>query len=212
MKKLAIALILSTGLSQVAMAQTTGATGTQAADANAANTVNVTAVAQGPTGPQKTDVDYSGHTWTTPVVAGSYFGGTNPCLVGTGAGAAGGPIGFNINLGKSDEACTRRSDAAAWHAMGFSNIAVARMCQDQKNADAFFATTGFACPGTEVGRYKLADGSAAPTAVLYNSGPAGAALPQYRPPMPPPQRPTAQVQPSAPKAQVATSPSSSNPG
>jgi hypothetical protein len=108
-------------------------------------------------------IDYDGHTWTTPSVQGSYFGGTNPCLVGTGGGAAGGPIGFNINLGRSDEACTRRSDAAAWHALGFDNIAVARMCQDDKNADAFFASTGMACPGTgNSGRYRSANGSPAP--------------------------------------------------
>jgi hypothetical protein len=197
MKKIAIASasVLCLVLAHPVFAQdTTGATGTQSSEAQAANTVNVTAVAQGPTGPQRNDVDYSGHTWTTPSVGGSYFGGTNPCLVGTGGGAAGGPIGFSLNLGRSDEACTRRSDAAAWHALGFSNIAVARMCQDQKNADAFFSSTGFACPGTRgTGRYKLASGELAPEAVLYNSGPAGASLPQYRPQQPPqpPQRPTA---------------------
>lgn len=149
-----------------AFAQTTG---TQTTDATAANTVNVTAVAQGPSGPQRNDVDYSGHTWTTPAVAGSYFGGTNPCLVGTGGGAAGGPIGFSLNIGKSDKGCTRRSDAAAWHAMGFDNVAIARMCQDQENADSFFSATGLACPGTRGSRYKLADGSEAQEATLVSN-------------------------------------------
>jgi hypothetical protein len=113
--------------------------------------------------PAHQSVDYSGHTWTTPSVQGSYFGGTNPCLVGTGGGVAGGPIGISFNAGRSDEACTRRSDAAAWHAMGFDNIAVARMCQDEKNADAFYASTGLACPGSNAkGRYKMSDGTLAP--------------------------------------------------
>jgi hypothetical protein len=53
--------------------------------------------------------------------------------------------------------------------MGFDNIAVARMCQDTKNADAFFATTGFACPGTGgTGRYKRPDGSPAPEVRLVS--------------------------------------------
>ncbi|WP_267382867.1 MULTISPECIES: hypothetical protein [unclassified Sphingomonas] len=111
-------------------------------------------------------VTYSGHEWTTPNAQGSYFGGANPCLVGTGAGAAGGPIALSLNVGRSDEGCQRRSDAAAWHAMGFDNVAVARMCQDLKSADAFFAATGQACPGSTPGRYKLADGSAPATASL----------------------------------------------
>lgn len=154
-------------LAQPALAQST----TTGADANAANTVNVIAVAGQQNNPAETSVNYSGHTYTTPSVGGSYFGGTNPCLVGTGVGGAGGPIGFSLNLGKSDEGCTRRSDAAAWHAMGFDNIAVTRMCQDIKNADAFFATTGKACPGTGAsGRYKLANGKNAPEAYLVASG------------------------------------------
>lgn len=151
---------------------------TTGVDANAANTVNVIAVAGQQNHPADTSVNYSGHTYTTPSVGGSYFGGTNPCLVGTGVGGAGGPIGFSLNLGKSDEGCTRRSDAAAWHAMGFDNIAVARMCQDMKNADAFFATTGKACPGTgHTGRYKLANGENAPEAYLVASGAATRTMP-----------------------------------
>jgi len=139
----------------------------QQMDAQTNSTVNVVAI----TGPQ-TDVptrqvvEHDGHTWTTPSAQGSYFGGANPCLVGTGGGAAGGPIAFNLNFGRNDEGCQRRSDAAAWHAMGFDNVAVARMCQDLKSADAFFAATGQACPGSTAGRYKLTSGASAPTASL----------------------------------------------
>jgi hypothetical protein len=139
----------------------------QQMEAQSSNTVNVMAI----TGPQtdvptRQEVVYGGHTWTTPSAQGSYFGGANPCLIGSGGGAAGGPIAFNINVGKSDEGCQRRSDAAAWHAMGFDNVAVARMCQDIKSADAFFAATGEVCPGSMATRYKLADGSAPRPAVL----------------------------------------------
>ncbi len=139
----------------------------QQMDAQTNSTVNVVAI----TGPQtsvptRQEVSYDGHTWTTPSAQGSYFGGANPCLVGTGGGAAGGPIAFSINVGRSDEGCQRRSDAAAWHAMGFDNVAIARMCQDLKSADAFFAATGQLCPGALPTRYKLADGSAPPQAAL----------------------------------------------
>ncbi|MEE8609564.1 MAG: hypothetical protein V3V60_16560 [Sphingomonas aquatilis] len=143
----------------------------QQMEAQSSNTVNVMAI----TGPQtdvptRQEVVYGGHTWTTPSAQGSYFGGANPCLIGSGGGAAGGPIAFNINVGKSDEGCQRRSDAAAWHAMGFDNVAVARMCQDIKSADAFFAATGEVCPGAMATRYKLADGSSArPAALVANS-------------------------------------------
>lgn len=139
----------------------------QQMDAQSNSTVNVMAIAGPQTSvPVRQEVVYDGHTWTTPSAQGSYFGGANPCLVGTGGGAAGGPIAFNINVGRNDEGCQRRSDAAAWHAMGFDNVAIARMCQDQKSADAFFSATGQACPGAAPGRYKLQDGSPAPAAVL----------------------------------------------
>lgn len=141
----------------------------------ASNVVNVQAITGPQTNvPQRQEVEYSGHTYTTPAVGGSYFAGANPCLVGTGAGAAGGPVGFNINIGRNDKDCTRRSDAAAWYALGLPAVAVARLCQDTDksspvNADAFFASTGFACPGSNTkGRYKLADGTAAPYAIVGN--------------------------------------------
>ncbi len=161
---------------------TNNATGT--GTAQAANSVTVVADA-GRYAPADTSVKYSGHTYTTPVVGGSYFAGANPCLVGTGIGAAGGPIGFNINVGKSDAGCTRRSDAAAWHALGYDNIAISRMCQDVLNADAFFASTGFACPGADRKRYKLADGSLAPVFVA----PTAAAIVQAGQPVNTPRQP-----------------------
>lgn len=192
--------ILGAGLlcfaAQPALAQSSTST-----DANAQNSVNVTAIV-GPQTltqvPQNQRITYDGHSYSTPSVQGSYFGGTNPCLVGTGGGAAGGPIGFNINIGRSDEGCSRRSDAAAWHAMGFDNIAVARMCQDEKNADAFFAASGLACPGTGAnGRYRLASGERAPTAVLVptRAGQALMASPPPEPPAPPPPPPPTPLPP-----------------
>lgn len=154
------ALITAPALAQTANNATTNGT------AQAANSVTVIADA-GRYAPADTSLHQSGHVYSTPSVQGSYFGGANPCLVGTGAGAAGGPVGFSINIGKSDAGCNRRSDAAAWHALGYDNIAMARMCQDQGNADAFFSTTGMACPGTQnSGRYKKADGTAADMAQL----------------------------------------------
>lgn len=168
MRKILISAALAGLVAQPAFAQstTTSSTGqTQTTAATSQTNTSIVAIAGMQNTPADThaSVDYGGHEWSTPGVQGSYFGGTNPCLVGTGGGAAGGPIGFNINLGRSDAACTRRSDAAAWHALGFDNIAIARMCQDNKNADAFFATTGMACPGTGgSGRYKNPDGSPAP--------------------------------------------------
>lgn len=133
------------------------------AGSTAQNEVNVVAI----TGAQgSSKITNDGHVWSTPTVLGSSFGGANPCLVGSGAGAAGGPVGFSINIGRSDEACTRRNDAAAFHAMGMDNVAIARMCQDRDNADAFFSATGYACPGTDRKRYKLANGEQAEYAYI----------------------------------------------
>lgn len=169
MKRFLIGVALAGLVAQPAFAQATGGsestTSTQQTSASSQTNTSITAIAGLQEVPSDThaDINYGGHTWTTPSVQGSYFGGTNPCMVGTGGGMAGGPVGFNINLGRSDSACTRRSDAAAWHALGFDNIAVARMCQDTQNADAFYATTGMACPGTGGReRYRLPDGSPAP--------------------------------------------------
>ena len=82
----------------------------------------------------------SGTLYTTPSVPQSaYFAGANPCLVGVGAGGSGGPIGLSIAFGRNDDACQRRSDAAAWHALGMDDVAVARMLQDDDNLKAFYA-------------------------------------------------------------------------
>lgn len=165
-----------------ALAILPAAVAAQQMDSQANSTVNVMAITGPQTQvPQQQEVTYGGHTWTTPSAQGSYFGGANPCLVGTGGGAAGGPIAFNINVGRNDEGCQRRSDAAAWHAMGFDNVAIARMCQDVKSADAFFAATGQTCPGAMADRYKLADGSAAPIATLVSNSRAIAGNPNAGP-------------------------------
>jgi hypothetical protein len=156
------------GAAETGAGNTVNGTNASSGSAQAANTVNVVADA-GRYAPADTTarITQDGHVYSTPSVAGSYFAGANPCLVGTGGGAAGGPVGFSINVGRSDEGCTRRSDAAAWHALGLDQIAIARMCQDQKNADAFFAATGYACPGTNADtRYKLASGRKADTMAL----------------------------------------------
>ena len=60
----------------------------------------------------QSNVHYSGTSsqYTTPSVQGSYFAGANPCLVGVGAGGAGGPVGLSFTFGKNDEGCTRRSE------------------------------------------------------------------------------------------------------
>lgn len=117
--------------------------------AGASNTTNVIAVVEGTNGTSNGNqhVTYSGHTYTTPnVPSGGYFAGANPCLVGYGAGGAGGPVGLSISFGKNDEGCQRRSDAGAWHALGLDDVAVARMCQDDDNKKAIEAT-GRHCPG-----------------------------------------------------------------
>ena len=88
----------------------------------------------------------TGSLYTTPSVPqAAYFAGANPCLVGVGAGASGGPVGLSFAIGRSDEGCQRRSDAGAWHSLGFDDIAIARMCQDDENRSALEAT-GRKCP------------------------------------------------------------------
>lgn len=166
MKAIMVVLLLTSTLSP-ALAQD-GSTSTANGTAQAANNVTVVADA-GRYAPADTSVRYSGHTYTTPNVQGSYFAGANGCLVGKGGGVAGGPIGLSFSSGTNDEGCDRRNDAAAWYTLGFKNVAVARLCEGTKNADAFFSATGYACPGTNgKGRYKLADGTNAPEMVLRN--------------------------------------------
>jgi hypothetical protein len=161
---LAASLLTLIGFAGMASAQTVSSAGTNGTS-SATNSVTVnaytgtgngtptatqaglagTGAGTGSTGSGDPTINYSGHTWTTPSVQGSYFAGANPCLIGIGGGAAGGPIGFSFNLGRSDQGCQRRSDAAAWHALGHDDVAVARMCQDDDNRIAY-ESVGFICP------------------------------------------------------------------
>lgn len=161
MKSSILAIAALAMMASPVMAQTADPSGTSATgSAQAANNVSVVA---GSFGPSDAKVKYSGHTWTTPNVQGGYFAGANGCLVGKSAGIAGGPIGLSFGSGKNDEDCNRRNDAGAWFTMGLPAVAVARMCDDEANANAFFAATHYACPGTNGdGRYKYSDGTIAP--------------------------------------------------
>lgn len=174
----------------------TGTTGTAAAT-NAVTVNAYTGMGNGTTGdsagsgstPTTANIRYSGHEWTTPSVQGSYFAGANPCLIGIGGSAAGGPIGLSFTFGRSDEGGQRRSDAAAWHALGHDDVAVARMCQDDDNKAAFEAI-GFLCPQ---GRPKGAQvAMLAPPAVPPASGAAPQPL-TYAPVLP---NPSIAAQPS----------------
>lgn len=152
--------IAALALSTPAIAQETSA------GADAQNNVSVVAIT-GAQGDTDSTIRHKGGTWSTPTVLGSNFGGTNPCLVGTGGGGALGPLGLSLSVGKSDEDCSRRSDAAAWHALGMDGVAISRMCQDKDNAEAFFRATKLRCPGDAVER-KYADGTLAAEAVIPN--------------------------------------------
>lgn len=149
MKKLLLALTILAAGTSPALAQNTADTASQAT-----NTVNVVAVA-GDTSESR----MSGHVYGTPNVMGSSIIGSNNCLVGTGVGGAAGPIGLNISIGRSDKSCVRRMDAAALNGLGLKRAAIARMCQDEDTADAFWAGTGYVCPGVKRDRYKHADGT-----------------------------------------------------
>ena len=156
MNLLAATAIALAALTGGAFAQTTGTTGT----ANASNTVNVLAETGSGNGTDgsgtgsngtgtTSSVKYSGHEYSTPSVQGSYFAGANPCLIGVGASGAGGPIGLSFTFGTNDKGCQRRSDAAAWHALGHDDVAISRMCQDDENRRAFEAI-GYTCPQDRV--------------------------------------------------------------
>lgn len=125
--------------------------------AQAANSTTVQVMAGTSHAPANTSVEHSGAVYGTPNVGGSYFGGSNGCLVGTGGGIAGGPVGFSVNIGRNDEGCDRRNNAAALKALGLQNAAIALMCQDSSVADAFFATHGKVCPGVDRKRYGNAE-------------------------------------------------------
>ena len=138
-------------------------------------------------GDPTTNIHYSGHQWSTPAVQGSYFAGANPCLIGVGASGASGPIGLSFTFGRSDAGCQRRSDAAAWHALGHDDVAIARMCQDDDNRQAF-ESLGMLCPQNRarlVPAAAVAPTAPPPAAIAATApvqfAPAPAAVPQPRP-------------------------------
>lgn len=156
MRTIITALAISVLAGTPAYAQDAAAGSTSGSTAQ--NEVNVIAVT-GDTGSSR--VRSSGHIYSTPTVMGSSIIGSNNCLVGTGIGAAGGPLGLNISIGRSDKSCVRRMDAAALNHLGLRVAAIARLCQDDDhaNADAFWAEFHLVCPGADRSRYKYSDGS-----------------------------------------------------
>jgi hypothetical protein len=117
--------------------------------------------------PSNTSSHVSGSVYGTPSVPqAAYFAGTNPCLVGVGAGGSGGPIGLSIAFGHNDPGCTRRSDAAAWHALGMDDVAVARMLQDDDNAAAYKAAGRGVTPVAVVTPAPVVEAAPAPVKVV----------------------------------------------
>lgn len=116
----------------------------------------------------------SGHIFNTPGIYAPSFANANPCTTPVSAGGAGGPIGLVLGFSPEDEACTRLHDVAAAWQMGMPVVALARWCDGQKNADAYFAATGKPCPGQQnKARYRIA---AAPQPAVA-AGPPVSAVP-----------------------------------
>jgi hypothetical protein len=71
--------------------------------------------------------------------------GIDTCMGSSSVGAQG--VGFGISVGSTwvDENCKRLKNSRELRSMGFSNAAVALLCQDASVADAM-RTAGTACP------------------------------------------------------------------
>jgi hypothetical protein len=162
----ALAIIL--GAYSQANAQTTTDSSAVASSRTSSGAVSAGNTIIMPNNPSSISYNQSGHLYTTPSVPqAAYFAGTNPCLVGVGAGGSGGPIGLSFAFGHNDEGCTRRSDAAAWHALGMDDVAVARMLQDDDNAAAYKAAGRGVTPVAAVTPAPVA---VIPTPVVVASG------------------------------------------
>lgn len=99
----------------------------------------------------------SGHLYGTPDVGGSYSAFANPCGLSSSGSGAGGPIGLSFSAGYEGVGCTTRASTAGFLALGLQRAAIARFCQDQANADAFFAAYGTPCIGQQnKARYRVA--------------------------------------------------------
>ncbi len=104
----------------------------------------------------------SGHLYGTPNVGGSYSAFANPCGLSSSASGAGGPIGLSFSAGYEGSGCTTRASTAGFLALGLQRAAIARFCQDQENADAYFAAYGVPCIGQQnKARYRVASNTTA---------------------------------------------------
>ena len=175
MKKLLISTaVLCLAFAGTASAQQVDSTGTGTASSES-QAVQQTFVQTTNTGPADTTMKhtYDGGFDTTANVGNAIVsGGANQCAGGEGGGV--GLTGFGINFVNAGETdgCSRRADSSGFNQLGYHFVAVARMCQEVKNADAWFAGMGTVCPGFNnwsgkyKGRYVLEDGSLAPKHVL----------------------------------------------
>ena len=94
------------------------------------------------------DLHQSGHIYGTPSVGGSYSAFANPCGLSSSASGAGGPIGLAFSMGYEGDGCTNRANSAGFVALYGDRLAsLARWCQTDKNADAYFASHGGPCIG-----------------------------------------------------------------
>ena len=102
------------------------------------------------------DMHESGHLYGTPSVGGSYAAFANPCGLSSSGSGAGGPIGLSFSAGYEGAGCTTRASTAGFLALGLQKAALARFCQDQGNADAYFAAYGIPCIGQQdKARYRV---------------------------------------------------------
>lgn len=104
----------------------------------------------------------------TPSVSGSPLTSSNDTCMGSASGAINGP-GFGIGLGKTytDSNCVMLKNAREMWNMGFRAAALARMCGDADNKDAF-EMTGFECPQTTRAREQGKPVAAAASQEQYN--------------------------------------------
>jgi hypothetical protein len=99
--------------------------------------------------------------YAAPLVAAD-----DTCMGSSSVGGQG--VGFGLSFGSTwqDDDCVRRKDSREWRAMGYPQVALARMCQNAENRQAA-AASGVQCPETTISYHDRAELSGSPVTAAY---------------------------------------------
>ena len=118
----------------VALAALPASAQTQSSSTSAGAVANAIVVSGSGSGSGSNTVTYKGGVENVPSVYGALS--VAPCTTAAQIGGAFLGGGFTASLGSESEGCSRRANAAAFHAMGRDDVAMALLAQDPNVAKA----------------------------------------------------------------------------